>query len=592
MLALSDASLHTDPCSVMDHPFNSGSTGGPNASFHHPAAAHPPFYQGVIGGKKKQQQILESPVPGAWGGAGDGFRSASAPPRPSTAGPGSSSFCPFFAMPGSGFDQRASPFNPLDSDGTLGLHHDLFSLWGCRNPNPRDEHSSMYALEQQQRVVDSILTDHISTWQPIVPAVEASSALLKGFEGLDLGTLPAQPTSSTAAASLPTPAPTAPSTPGPVAVPVAATAQSTATTRHLLEEVKRRPTLPLSEIKGHILEFSSDQHGSRFIQQRLESASESDKSLIFAEISPSALSLMNDVFGNYVIQKFFEFGGFIQREQLADCLRGKVLSLSTQMYGCRVVQKALEHLDPPKQALLIKELEGHVLKCVKDQNGNHVIQKCIEAVSFPLTKFIIDAFQGQVAILATHPYGCRVIQRIFEHCPVQQTAALLEEFHRALSALIQDQYGNYVVQHVLEHGNQSDKQIIISKIKGSVLVMSRHKFASNVVEKCVAHARGADRTDLIRECLKVRSDGQLPLLLMMKDQYANYVVQKMLDVVLIGGQGQGHGPGAEESVQQGLEVRELREALLAAIKPHFGVLRKFTYGKHIISKVEGSCKEM
>lgn len=54
------------------------------------------------------------------------------------------------------------------------------------------------------------------------------------------------------------------------------------------------------------------------------------------------------------------------------------------------------------------------------------------------------------------------------------------------------------------------------------------------------------------------------LLLMMRDQFANYVVQKMLDVV----------------------DGEQRELLLSRMKPHLQSLRKFTYGKHILAKVE------
>ena len=51
---------------------------------------------------------------------------------------------------------------------------------------------------------------------------------------------------------------------------------------------------------------------------------------------------------------------------------------------------------------------------------------------------------------------------------------------------------------------------------------------------------------------------------MMKDQYANYVVQKMIDVA--------------EPAQ--------RKTLMHKIRPHVHSLRKFTYGKHILSKLE------
>lgn len=51
---------------------------------------------------------------------------------------------------------------------------------------------------------------------------------------------------------------------------------------------------------------------------------------------------------------------------------------------------------------------------------------------------------------------------------------------------------------------------------------------------------------------------------MMKDQFANYVVQKMIEVA--------------ESPQ--------RKSLLQRIRPHLPALRRFTYGKHILAKLD------
>ncbi|KAG0170012.1 mRNA binding protein puf3 [Apophysomyces sp. BC1034] len=331
----------------------------------------------------------------------------------------------------------------------------------------------------------------------------------------------------------------------------------------LLEEFRSNKSkkYELKDIVDHVVEFSGDQHGSRFIQQKLETANSEDKQTVFDEILPNCLQLMTDVFGNYVIQKLFEHGNQAQKTVLAKQMEGHILSLSLQMYGCRVVQKALEHVLTAQQATLIRELDGSVLKCVKDQNGNHVVQKAIERVPSQHIQFIIDTFHGQVYHLATHPYGCRVIQRMFEHCPEDQTIRLLEELHRSTSQLVQDQYGNYVIQHILEHGNPEDKAQIISKIRGHILQLSKHKFASNVVEKCVAYGGKEDRQALIEEVLLTRADGSYPLMSMMKDQYANYVVQKMLDVV--------NG--------------DQRELLVTKIKPHLPGLKKYTYGKHLIS---------
>ncbi|XP_012929773.1 pumilio homolog 1 isoform X6 [Heterocephalus glaber] len=336
----------------------------------------------------------------------------------------------------------------------------------------------------------------------------------------------------------------------------------------LLEDFRnnRYPNLQLREIAGHIMEFSQDQHGSRFIQLKLERATAAERQLVFNEILQAAYQLMVDVFGNYVIQKFFEFGSHEQKLALAERIRGHVLSLALQMYGCRVIQKALEFIPSDQQVIneMVRELDGHVLKCVKDQNGNHVVQKCIECVQPQSLQFIIDAFKGQVFVLSTHPYGCRVIQRILEHCLPDQTLPILEELHQHTEQLVQDQYGNYVIQHVLEHGRPEDKSKIVAEIRGNVLVLSQHKFASNVVEKCVTHASRTERAVLIDEVCTMNDGPHSALYTMMKDQYANYVVQKMIDVA---------EPGQ-------------RKIVMHKIRPHIATLRKYTYGKHILAKLE------
>ena len=138
----------------------------------------------------------------------------------------------------------------------------------------------------------------------------------------------------------------------------------------------RYPNLQLREIANHIVEFSQDQHGSRFIQQKLERASATEKQLVFQEILSAAYSLMTDVFGNYVIQKFFEFGTSEQKSQLVNKveytfkselkinqnifqLRSHVQPLALQMYGCRVIQKALESISLDQQQLIIQVKSDH-----------------------------------------------------------------------------------------------------------------------------------------------------------------------------------------------------------------------------------------
>ncbi|XP_060186785.1 pumilio homolog 1-like isoform X1 [Lycium barbarum] len=334
----------------------------------------------------------------------------------------------------------------------------------------------------------------------------------------------------------------------------------------LLDEFKSNKSkcFELSEIEGHVVQFSADQYGSRFIQQKLETATIEEKNMVFHEIMPQALSLMTDVFGNYVIQKFFEHGSSSQIRELADQLDGHVLTLSLQMYGCRVIQKAIEVVDLDQQTKMVAELDGHVMRCVRDQNGNHVIQKCIECIPEDAIQFIVSTFYDQVVTLSTHPYGCRVIQRVLEHCHNPETQSIvMNEILQAVCMLAQDQYGNYVVQHVLEHGKPEERSLIISKLKGQIVQMSQQKFASNVVEKCLSFGTPEERQTLVNEMIGTTDENE-PLQAMMKDQFANYVVQKVL----------------ETCDDQQLEL------ILNRIKVHLNALKKYTYGKHIVARVE------
>ncbi|OQR88901.1 hypothetical protein THRCLA_10036 [Thraustotheca clavata] len=332
----------------------------------------------------------------------------------------------------------------------------------------------------------------------------------------------------------------------------------------------------LIDARGHIVEFAKDQHGSRFIQQKLETAKADIKDIVFSEIYPVALSLMTDVFGNYVIQKFFDYGNPEHLLLLLRTITGRVLELALQMYGCRVIQKALELKGTPEKLELISELQGHVLKCVKDQNGNHVIQKCIEILPWKASasgshqrsiergNFILSAFVGNVYSLATHPYGCRVIQRVLENCSEAQMAPILKEIHDCCCLLVEDQYGNYVIQHVLEHGQPCERAMVINKVYPDIVRFSYHKFASNVIEKCLMYASVNQLHVIVQHVMEPNEHGECPLQVMMKDQYANYVVQKLIDVA-----------DAEE-----------REQMVVIIKTQASHLKRFNFGKHILNRLE------
>ena len=256
------------------------------------------------------------------------------------------------------------------------------------------------------------------------------------------------------------------------------------------------------------------------------------------------MTLSNDVFGNYVIQKFFEYGTPTQRSILVEDFKGRMKELSVQMYACRVIQKALEFIKPEERIELVIELSDCVLKMIKDQNGNHVIQKAIECIPIELLPFVLNSLIGHIYHLSTHSYGCRVIQRLLEFGTIKDQTVILNELKDFIPYLLQDQYGNYVIQHILQHGSDdinclpmiNTKQEIINIVADNVVEFSKHKFASNVVEKAILYGTKEQKNSIISRILPkdkehaANLEDNAPLILMMKDQFANYVVQKLVTV--------------------------------------------------------------
>lgn len=332
----------------------------------------------------------------------------------------------------------------------------------------------------------------------------------------------------------------------------------------------------LNDIVSHAYEFAKDQHGSRFIQQELETASEEDKEKFFKEISSNSMDLMTDVFGNYVIQKYFEYGSDVQKKILFETMRGSFNQLSLQMYGCRVVQRCLEAVPLMDQLEIMEEIQPNILNLVKDQNGNHVIQKAIEQIPIEKIPFILDALRHQIYRLSLHPYGCRVIQRLLECSEPEDQEFILNELKGFIYYLIQDQFGNYVIQHIIESGNEKDTKMILDVVLGNLIELSKHKFASNAVEKCIINLSVESRNKIYDAVLldNMEADGELSettnLAYMIKDPFANYVVQKLIEKV----------------------DNDRKKVLVSKIKQYLKLIQKNNHGKNLasIEKLNQICR--
>lgn len=270
----------------------------------------------------------------------------------------------------------------------------------------------------------------------------------------------------------------------------------------VLTEFKNNKTRKweLKDIFGHCVEFSGDQHGSRFIQQKMEVATVEERNVVFQEVVPTGngLQLMQDVFGNYVVQKLFEYGSQPQRALLAATMKGRILQLSLDMYGCRVVQKvrALSFL----QSICLKiisisisiDFTSHA-RPAPVPITHHTLVPSSSSSPSPSpssSRFIYFARQ-----LTTS--GLPFFQAVECLLPDQQ-ASLVRELDGHVLRCVRDANGNHVVQKMLERVI-GERMTFVRAFSGSVLDLSTHPYGCRVLQRCFEYASAEQCRPLLDE---------------------------------------------------------------------------------------------
>ncbi|KAE9420706.1 hypothetical protein Angca_008059, partial [Angiostrongylus cantonensis] len=87
----------------------------------------------------------------------------------------------------------------------------------------------------------------------------------------------------------------------------------------------------------HVVEYSKDQYGSRFNQQKLEHASTKEKQTLFIEVLTNARIQITDVGDNHVVLKFFECETLEQKSVHCRSVKANVMNSALKMNECRVI---------------------------------------------------------------------------------------------------------------------------------------------------------------------------------------------------------------------------------------------------------------
>ncbi|ANB11297.1 Puf4p [Sugiyamaella lignohabitans] len=324
-------------------------------------------------------------------------------------------------------------------------------------------------------------------------------------------------------------------------------------------ELNRYAHASLESMKDEIYSLCKDQHGCRFLQRKLEEKNPGYLNMIFKETYPHVVELMTDPFGNYLCQKLLEYATDEQRTVLMRTAAPDLVAIALNQHGTRALQKMIQYINSSEQVdMIVAALKSNVVKLTQDLNGNHVVQKCLYRLSHEGSQFIYDAVCENCVTVGTHKHGCCVLQRCIDHASPEQKKQLVKEIIKNAFTLVQDQFGNYVAQYVLDLGNKEFSEPMIHQFAGKICILSVQKFSSNVIEKCLRIAEPETASLLIEELVRSPKLDEL-----LRDSYANYVIQTALDY-------------AQPAV---------RQRLVDNIRPIIPSIRSTPYGRRIQSKL-------
>lgn len=378
----------------------------------------------------------------------------------------------------------------------------------------------------------------------------------------------APPAGPSSVASVPSAIHSAPSVPAATTVPSAATGAvqsvqsappSHSRRRRTSENDTRFNNADLESMASEIYSLCKDQHGCRFLQKKLQEQNPRYVDLVFSHTCPHVVELMTDPFGNYLCQRLLQYCTDEQRTMLVRTAAPEMVKIALNQHGTRALQKMIESISNQDQVdLIVGALQSSVVRLIKDLNGNHVIQKCLHKLSPQGAQFIYDVVCRNCVEVGTHRHGCCVLQRCIDHASDEQRCQLVQVITQNAFILVQDPFGNYVTQYVLDLGVEAFSEPLIQTFLGHLYHLSTQKFSSNMVEKCLNVATPTTAALLIEELVESPRLEQ-----MLRDSYANYVIQTALDRADV----------------------DTRHRLVEKIRPIIPSIRSTPYGRRIHSKI-------
>ena len=295
-----------------------------------------------------------------------------------------------------------------------------------------------------------------------------------------------------------------------------------------------------NDLFSNLLSSISDQIKSRQLQSLLEEKKDDINFLskFFEKIKLNLSSLTKHQFGNYVIQKYFEI---LLNKNIKILLKKFFLSISDNLYeisidnyGSRFFQNSLDKLKDGKYSIIDSNeinnifknlIENNIMKLCNHKDGNFVFQKINKIFPKNKNNFIYESLIIHACEISQLTQGAAIMKNSIEIANEKQKEKLILKILDNIDILINSQFGNFTLQIITDLKEYKYNKIVYDYIKNNVLDLSKKKFSSNVIDKCII--KNYDLSiDLAKFIIDNKFIGE-----MIVDQYANYTVQKILQII-------------------------------------------------------------
>ena len=285
------------------------------------------------------------------------------------------------------------------------------------------------------------------------------------------------------------------------------------------------------KLKGKFISLMKTQQTSRILQYYLDQTPENIIHQIFFEFKDIIDELILDIYANYFCLKIFYFLNKEDRIIFLKNISNNLDNLSVNKISTYPIQCIIEKLNYEEEfEIVFNGIKNNLMKLSVDIYGTHVLEKILNTFNYEkyiihISNFIIDNF----IFLVNNSNGLCIVKKIIiiENKRKKINNINFQKIKKYLIdnsiILIQNPFGNYALQTAIDNWELEDLIEIMEPYKGKLLILSIQKFSSNVIERCIEK-----NEKFLFYFIKEISSDDNSIILLMKNNYGNYVIQTAL----------------------------------------------------------------